>query len=460
MYLEGSVEMAAEKMRVTVQMIDSESGFHILSRKFDRPLADFFAIRDEITSLTVANVRVALPPDLRTSSLKIMADPSLDAYLLYRRGIDASRQPTSMDTIASALGWFDAALNVDPEYAAAYAGKCTVYVEGYEEVDDASFIAQAETACATALSLNPNLDIVHTGLGDLYRETGRYADAVVAYQKALAIDPSNVAALTGLGATYSRLNMPDEAEASLRKAIDVHPGDASAYRTLGKFLYNFGRYAEAAAEYQYVVALEPHNMIGYDNLASAYLMMGDFAAAAPAYQKAIDIEPTRNAYSNLGVMHYYLGNLDAAIDSHANAIKLQPNDYLARSGLGDALWIAGRKDEARSEFRKAEALAEGALDVNPNNPLTLMDLAWIRAMLDKQQEARALIDRAKKLAPDDPYAHYFDAMVHLRAGDRDAALAALEIAAEKGYPRRMLAAEPHLAELRNDTRFAAIVNSG
>ena len=99
MYLEGSVEMAAEKLRVTVQMIDSESGFHILSRQFDRTREDFFDIRDEITSLTVANVRVALPPGLRSSSLKVIEDPSLDAYVLYRQGIEVMRQPMSMDTV-------------------------------------------------------------------------------------------------------------------------------------------------------------------------------------------------------------------------------------------------------------------------------------------------------------------------------------------------------------------------
>ena len=459
MYLEGSVEMAADKMRVTVQMIDSENGFHILSRRFDRPREDFFDVRDEITSLTVANVRVALPPDVRAAPLKIMEDPSLDAYVLYRRGIDAARQPKSIDTISSALGWFDASLNVDPEYAAAHAGKCAVYVEGYEEVDDASFIALAETACATALALNPNLHIVHRALGDLYLSTGQHVDAEASYQKALAIDPSNVAALTGLGDTYLRLNRPDEAEASLRKAVDVHPGDFSAYLTLGQFLYHSGRYPEAAAQFQYVVALEPLNMHGYDRLASAYLLMGDFAAAAPAFQKAIDIEPTKNAYSNLGLMHYYLGDLDAAIDSHTHAVQLQPNDYLARSNLGDALWVAGRRTEALQEFATAEAMALSAFQVNPNDPFTMMDLAWIQAMLDKPGEARQLIDKARILAPDNPYSHYYDALVYLKAGNEDAALAALQIAADKGYSREMLAAEPHLASIKMDPRFSAIVNS-
>jgi len=459
MYLEGSVEMAAEKLRVTVQMIDSESGFHILSRQFDRSREDFFDIRDEITSLTVANVRVALPPGLRSSSLKVIEDPSLDAYVLYRQGIEAMRQPMSMDTVASALGWFDGALAVDPEYAAALAGKCAMYVKGYDEMDDASFIAQAKSACATALALNPNLDIVHTALGDLYRSTGQWGEAEAAYQEALSIDPSNVESLTGLGNIYARQNRLDEAEASLRKAVDIHPGDSRAYNRLGVFLFRSGRFEEAVEQYQYVVGLEPNDMNGYANLGGAYMLAGNFTSAATAYQTAINIEPTKGAYSNLGLMHYYLGDLEAAIAALNTAIELQPNDYLARSNLGDALSIAGREDEARLEFKKAEALVESALQVNPNDPFSMMDLAWIRAMLDKHDSARTLMDKARGMAPDDPYTYYYDGMIFLRAGDKVAALDALEIAAEKGYSRLMLGTEPHLATLRNDSRFAALVNT-
>jgi hypothetical protein len=64
------------------------------------------------------------------------------------------------------------------------------------------------------------------------------------------------------------------------------------------------------------------------------------------------------------------------------------------------------------------------------------------------------------MAPDDPYTYYYDGMVFLRAGDKDAAIAALEIAAEKGYSRELLGVEPHLEELRNDRRFAAVVDGG
>ena len=136
---------------------------------------------------------------------------------------------------------------------------------------------------------------------------------------------------------------------------------------------------------------------------------------------------------------------------------LQPGDHLARSNLGDALWVAGRYDEARLEFEKAEQQAENAMSVNPNDPYTMMDLAWISTNIDKNDKARALIDRALMLAPDDPYTHYYDALILVRADDLDAALAAIAAAVERGYSRKMLAADPQLQALREEPEFRAAV---
>ena len=213
----------------------------------------------------------------------------------------------------------------------------------------------------------------------------------------------------------------------------------------------------AAEQYEYVVALDNTNMLGYSNLGTANMLAGDFVVAASVFQKAIDIEPRSNTYSNLGLIHYYLGRFDEAIDSHWRAVELAPNDHLKWSNLGDALWIAGNSGEARQVFSTAEELATSALQVNPNDAGYLMDLAWISAMLGKNEDARTLIDKARSQAPDDPYVHYIDGLILLRSGDADTALSALEVAAEKGYSLQMMAAEPHLASIRDHPRFNAIL---
>jgi tetratricopeptide (TPR) repeat protein len=458
-YLEGSVQLSKGIMRVTVQMIDSASGFHILSRRFDRPREEFFDVRDEITDLTVANVRVALPPDVRESSLKVVEDPSLDAYVLYRHGIEASRKPLTIDTIASAIGWFDATLYVDPEYAAAHAAKCAVYVMAFAEVGDAKYITLAESACATALALNPNLDVVHAALGDLHVSTGDYQSAETEYKQAITTNPSNAAALLGLGRTYQLQGRLDEAEASLRKAVDIHPGDTATYSWLAGFLFENGRYEEAVILYQYLVALQPENMRSISNLASSYMLQGNFAAAVPTFQRAIDIEPTQYALSNLGLMYYYLGDTEAAIESHTSAVELQPNDHLARSNLGDALAAAGRISESQQQFAMANALATATLEVNPNNPLTLMDLAWIKTALNQHEEAQILIDRARSMAPTDPYVHYINGLMLNRVNDKQGAIAAFTTAVENGYPIELLAGDPNLSDLRDDPQFNDILDT-
>jgi tetratricopeptide (TPR) repeat protein/TolB-like protein/DNA-binding winged helix-turn-helix (wHTH) protein len=458
-YLEGSVQTDGDTLRIIVQMIDSETGFHIMSRSFDRPREGFFDVRDEVTQLTVANVRVALPVDKRDLSLQSDDVSTLDAYMLYRRGIDALRSATSTANINTALSRFDDALDIDPEYAAAHAGKCAAYEDAYREVHEVSLIDEAQSACSRALQLNPNLVIVHTSLGDLYVSSGKLAEAEQSYLRALEIDPSNSEAYMGLGSVYLALNRPDDAEDSLRQAVGLRPGDWTPYNRLGNFLYYQGRYVEAAEQYQRAIALDRSNNTAHSNLGAAYMLAGDFEAALTAFQKSIEIDPKATAYSNLGLMHYYLGQYDKSIENHRNAVSLEPNDHVSRSNLGDALWNSGDRESAREVFQETLLLAEGAFDVNPNDPFTIITLAWVHAMLDDGREARALMDRARSLAPDDPFTHYYDGLVLARIGDIEGAIAALEVAVDSGYPIALLAAEPHLAPLHDFTEFLEIIGA-
>ncbi len=99
-----------------------------------------------------------------------------------------------------------------------------------------------------------------------------------------------------------------------------------------------------------------------------------------------------------------------------------------------------------------------ALQVNPNDPNSQMDLAWISAMLGKFDTARQSINRARSQSSDNPYVHYIDALILLHIGETEAALSALELAADKGYSLQIIAVEPHLASVRENPRFRAIVN--
>ena len=188
------------------------------------------------------------------------------------------------------------------------------------------------------------------------------------------------------------------------------------------------------------------------------MMAGDFISAEPAFLEAKEITRRPFAFSNLGLLYYYRGRFDESIENHREAVRLAPDDALARSNLGDALWAAGKTDEAREAFLLAREHASAALNVNPGDPLAQMDLAWISAMLGEIDEARALIDRASTLVSDDPYLHYIDGLIELKDGKATAALDAQEIALRQGYPGAIMAAEPHLAPLHDDSRFNAMLD--
>jgi Flp pilus assembly protein TadD len=160
---------------------------------------------------------------------------------------------------------------------------------------------------------------------------------------------------------------------------------------------------------------------------------------------------------NAGMMHYYLGELAEARKVLERATEMAPQDYLPWSNLGDVLAFSGDAQAASTAFTEAERLVRAELDVNRQDPARISDLAWITAMLGRLDEARELITRALALAPDDPYVRFYDALVRVRAGDTDGALDGLETAVEMGYSRAMIRAEPHLAALHSEARFAKLV---
>lgn len=457
-YLEGSVRLDGDSLRVVVQLINSATGFHLVSRSFDRKRKDFFAIQDEITSLTVGSLRVALPDETQTAIEAASKNPDLNAYVLYRRGMDAYHKPPTAKTLAEALEEFRGALKVDSSYAAADAGICLTYVSGYKVTKDTTYIDKAEQSCAAALSLNPHLYIVDNALGELYSQTGRYEDAEAAFERALAIDKNAVDSLIGLGKVYSARQRQSDAEQVLRQAIGLQPGNWQPYKELGNLFWYSGRYKEAAEQYRKIIALDARNFFGWDNLAASLMLSGDSGGAVRAEQQAIDIQPTANAYSNLGLDYYYLGKSELAVASLEKAAEREPKDYLSWMNLGDALSVSEQPERAEQVYGRAEQLVEAQLRINSRDPATTYNCAWIKAMLGKFDEAKELIATARKLDdPEDPYLHFMEALILVRRGKLGSGIKELETAIKTGYPLQLIAAEPHLRALRDEPRFRALI---
>ena len=458
-YLEGSVRFVGDKLRVVVQLIDTESGFHLFSRSFELQVNDASEIQKDVTSLVVANLKLAVD----TTSLENYSDytssPSKDAYFLYLSGREALRRPWSSANTSEAIAYFDQALAIDNQYPAALAGRCAAFIVLYELQQDTSNVALAESACAQAMAVAPRLPVVLNQVARLYRLTGKSAESKAMYSHALEIDPQDVVALQGIALIARREQKFDEAEQLMQESIRLQPGNWHSINTLGNMYFGMGRYEEAVAEYRKVVFLDSSNFMVLGNLASANLMLGNFAAARDALLQSIALEENATFYANLGVAHYYLGDYSRAVSAHRRSIELAPSASGGWLGLADTLQFAGSSDEARQAYLKVIELSRKQLAVNADDVESMTFLAWASAMTGDSEEALAQVDRAVALDPADPYSHYFDALVKLNQDLPEAALDALELAVRAGYPLAMLAAEPILNELRTNRRFVSLLAS-
>jgi tetratricopeptide (TPR) repeat protein/DNA-binding winged helix-turn-helix (wHTH) protein len=459
LYLEGSVQIEGDMMRVILQLIDTETGFHVLSRSIDRPTESFLEMRKEVTDLTVANVRVSLPVETQILPAFELGASDLNAYVLYRRGKDLYEQPRTIESLGEVIRYYEEALSLDPDYAAAHAGLCATYVARYEISNAAADIDNAENACALALNSNPRLHMVYSALGDLYKRTARNTGAESAYRKALEINPQDAQATSGLANVYQREQRYDEAEALFLQAIEIQPGSWRAIDSYGKFLFRTGRYDEAATAYRQVTQLDPRNRQAWSNMGSALTMEGDFESGRLAYEESLKIEKSETAHSNLGVIYYYLGEFEKSVGEHREAIALNSGQAVKWLNLADALFFAGERAEASGAFSQASQLAESRLSVDPDDYVTLFLLGWARHMLGDTASAREYIDKGLDIAPNDPYGLYYRALIEVQAGNHEVALRALQSAVDNGYPAKMLAAEPYLEELRQKRKFVRLISA-
>jgi tetratricopeptide (TPR) repeat protein/DNA-binding winged helix-turn-helix (wHTH) protein len=459
-FLEGSVRVIGDELRLVVQLIESATGFHVFSRSFETELTNHMEVQRQITELAVANLRVAIPEDQDIVITDPDLNPDQDSYILYRRGKALLHLPPKTKPLESAIDYFEQALRLDSNYSAAHSGICEARVMLYRLGRDEADIGKAKMACAAALNTNPNLNMVYTALGELHLTEGNEAAAENAFHNALEINPNDVQAMRGIAEVLERKGEVQEAERLLQQAIDQQPGNWRLIDALGHLYFYTGRYESASEEYRRVTYLDPGNWQGHGNLGSALMMTGQFTAALDSIQTALHIEERASQRSNLATIYYYLGEFDRSVEIHRQTLETMPRSHFVWLNLGDSLRFSSQPEEASKAYRQAAEISRDLLEVNPDSPVDLMVLGWSVASLGDASEARRLIDRAVALSPDDPYVRYYDGLLKTNVGETNSAVDSLQLAVEKGYPMAMLAADPLLHGLHGNKRFERFLQEG
>jgi TolB-like protein/DNA-binding SARP family transcriptional activator/Flp pilus assembly protein TadD len=279
--LEGSVRQSGERWRITAQLIDASTGYHLWSGNFESTLADVMAVQDSIGTVIVDR----LVATVAAKSLPVSRPPRVaEAHVAAMRGWRAFRL-NNPDAYAAAIGHFREAIARDDSYGYAHAGLATVRLwQGYLRwANPDSGYAEARALAARALALD-------SALVDGYLVLGRLAEvqdhddarAESLYRRATAVAPSDPRPLLRLAPILVRRGLGEEAVAMAQRAVTLDPASPAAYSDLANVYVGLGRSADAEAAVRRALTLDPGHPILLGNLALQLVQQEEFAAAESA----------------------------------------------------------------------------------------------------------------------------------------------------------------------------------
>jgi len=285
--LEGSVRRAGPRLRVSAQLINATTGYHLWSDEYDRDAGDVFAVQDEITRAIVGALRLKLSGAANAALVK-PATGNAEAHDLYLQGryFFAKRDSTSL---RKAQDYFERAIADDPSYALAYAGLSDAYshraVFGYVPPHDIH--SKAKDAALRALALDSTLAEAHTSLGfiDLFLEWD-WATAGRELDRALALDPRYPDAHLFHGWYFVATNRMDDAIREVQTAVNLDPFSSVNNARLASMLFLARRYDDVLAQSRRVMELDSmfQGHVGRAELARAYLWLGRCAESLAALE--------------------------------------------------------------------------------------------------------------------------------------------------------------------------------
>jgi TolB-like protein/Flp pilus assembly protein TadD/DNA-binding winged helix-turn-helix (wHTH) protein len=458
--LEGSLRKEGEHLRVTAELIDAGTGYRVWSRTYDREWKDLLMIEDDLSRSIIQVLQVVLSYEV---AARVARRPTahVQAFDLYLSGLAKLQEPAEGVQMDAAEGVFLEALKIDPHFALAYAGLCECYTLRYERDRDIHLAARAEQSCNQALSMDASLREVNMALAHLYLVGGRNDQAAAIYRNVVGQNPVDADAYIGLAESYAGQHRLADAEHAYRRAIDSEPDYRDAETAYGNFLLEQGRATEAVTHFRRVTEIAPGSAPAFNNLGAALEMTGDLHQASQAIGKSLELEPTRSAYSNSGTVYYFMGRYADAARMFRKASDLASADHRVWGNLADALYqMPTEREVAVSDYRRAITLAESALGVNPQDALTLIQLAYYYSRVGDTSHVSRYSERARQLGPDEVYVHYYGALIAIQQQNTAAAIAELRRAMDLGFPAQLVRAAPEFVSLRGEQKFEQLLASG
>ncbi|HKJ81938.1 MAG TPA: tetratricopeptide repeat protein [Ignavibacteriaceae bacterium] len=424
--LEGSVRRVGNRVRITGQLIDAKNDTHIWSQYYDREMKDIFAIQSEIAEKIATALQANLLP-LEKKMIETNNTQNIDAYTYYLKGRHLYYNFTDEDN-NKAIDLFNKALEIDSNYALAYAGLADAYNQrvgkfGYSaELYDSS-LALSEKA----LKLNPDLPEGYKAIGLTHDNLGKRELALVDYEKAIKLNPSFASAMLNYALIKLDLGKYDDSFYWLRKANTLEPDNVWVIMSIGN-VYKYLLCDNLAIEWgKKAVSLDPENTFLQMLVGGMYLYAGKFDEAKTITAKAFDIN------NRLLLGWFFKSQIEAVLGNYKLSKKYLDN-YMKQTGIDNP------------EYFYAHSLLK----------------------LNKKKEAMKILEDEKKEYveylrdyPDDASTTDYNALAEIYAilNEKDKAFEAWEKAIQEGWlDIRRNTLYPYFENLRDDPEYHRLLS--
>jgi eukaryotic-like serine/threonine-protein kinase len=353
--LDGTVRRSGNRLRITVQLSRVSDGRTLWSERYDRELADVFAVQDEIAGTIVRTLRATLLGDLGDPTPRRYT-ANVKAYSLYLKGRFSWNRRTQ-EGIREGIRYFEQAIAEDPGYALAYSGLADSYA----------------------------LDLDYRGAPVFEGMERAKAEA----RKAIALDETLAEAHTSLGwVTFIYDWDWAGAEREFRRAVELNPRYATARQWYSWFLAAMGRFEESLEHGRTGIELDPASVSIRRSMGWLQYYARRYEDALENLRRALAMNPTaEETHRLLGLVYLQQGAFDDATASFKEALVNSPNDMLALAGLGHVAFRRGRVPEARAVLEQIQARARVSY-VSPVAP------AQLYVTLGERDRAFEWLDRA------------------------------------------------------------------
>jgi DNA-binding winged helix-turn-helix (wHTH) protein/TolB-like protein/Tfp pilus assembly protein PilF len=342
--LEGSIQKADNKIRITARLINVADGKPIWTRQFDQPWTDIFAVQDAIAQRVAADLFGTLSGEEQSDLARnYTTDP--EAYRLYLLGRYHWNKRSS-EGMYKSIEYFRQVIEKDPGYALAYVGLADAYTTlgSYHVAPPKEVLPKAKEAALRALEIDERLAEAHATMGKISNDYDwDWERSEREFRRAIELKPNYPNAHHWYSTLLVTVGRYDEAVSEANRALELNPLSAGDITQMGNILYRARRYDQAIAVLQKSVELEPNFSTTYYHLGICYVLQGRYEEALAEFQRGRAISPSAPDFvAMLGYTCGLAGRRDEALRYQAELSELSKRRYVSpfnhaaiHSGLGE-----------------------------------------------------------------------------------------------------------------------------